>query len=326
MTMQPDRIRITNRYRPLSEESVRAEILEGLQRLPRSIPSKYFYDVEGSRLFERITRLDEYYPTSTEKSIMRDVFPAMAEDICGTDIVELGSGDCSKITILLDCIPELLMAGTRYIPVDISRSAVMKSATTLIERYPELQIHGLIADFQNDIQAIPDGEGRIICFFGSTIGNLSRNEAKRFMKRLKSIMMPGDRLLLGLDMVKDTGVLERAYNDDGGHTAEFNRNILKVVNRSLRSDFEPSLFRHSACFNSKENRIEMHLVASEHTTVSSPFLSEPLILEKGESIHTENSYKYTMDGINELSSISGLPITNLFTDEREWFSLVEFSA
>ena len=257
---------------------------------------------------------------------MQDVFPSIAEDIGSIDIIELGSGDCSKITILLDCIPNDLMAGIRYIPVDISRSAVMKSSTTLLERYPDLQIHGLIADFQNDIQSIPDGAGRIVCFFGSTIGNLERNEAKRFMNRIKSIMMPGDRLLLGLDMVKNTQVLERAYNDDSGHTAEFNRNILKVVNRLLRSDFEPSRFDHSAYFNSEENRIEMHLVASENTTVNSPFISEPLILEKGESIRTENSYKYTMDDIAALSSISGLQISNVFADEREWFSLVEFSA
>lgn len=324
--MLSDHIRITNRYRPLSGEGVRAEILDGLTKLPRSIPSKYFYDENGSRLFEKITGLDEYYPTSTEKSIMHDVFPAMAEDIVATDIIELGSGDCSKITILLECIPDDLMAGIRYIPVDISRSAVMKSATTLLQRFPDLHIHGLVADFQNDIQSIPDGAERLFCFFGSTIGNLERNEAEMFVKYLKRIMMPGDRLLIGVDMVKDTQVLERAYNDDSGHTAEFNRNILKVVNRSLRSDFDPSRFDHSARFNSNSNRIEMHLVASENTAVNSPFMSEPLILEKGESIHTENSYKYTGDDIAALSSVSGLHITNLFTDERQWFSLVEFSA
>ncbi|MFO8182882.1 MAG: L-histidine N(alpha)-methyltransferase [Candidatus Aegiribacteria sp.] len=324
--MLSERIRITDCYRPLSGEDVRAEILDGLLKPPRSIPSKYFYDGEGSRLFERITGLDEYYLTSTEKKIMQDAFPTVVEDIGSTDIIELGSGDCSKITILLDCIPDGLMAGTRYIPVDISRSAVMKSATTLLERYPDLQIHGLIADFQNDIQSIPDGSGRLFCFFGSTIGNLERIEAELFTKHLEHIMMPGDRLLLGLDMVKDTQVLERAYNDDSGHTAEFNRNMLKVVNRSLRSDFDPSRFDHSAYFNSGKNRVEMHLVASEHITVNSPFLSEPLILEKGESIHTENSYKYTMDDITALSSISGLQISNVFTDERKWFSLVEFTA
>lgn len=324
--MLSDRIRITNRYRPLSGEDVRAEILDGLTKLPRSIPSRYFYDEEGSRLFEKITGLDEYYLTRTEKSIMHDVFPAVAEDIGSTDIIELGSGDCSKITILLDCIPDDLMAKIRYIPVDISRSAVMKSAATLLQRYPDLQIHGLVADFQNDIQSIPDGAGRLFCFFGSTIGNLERYEAELFMKHLEHTMMPGDRLLLGLDMVKDTQLLERAYNDDSGHTAEFNRNMLKVVNRSLRSDFDPSRFDHSAYFNSERNRIEMHLVASENTTVNSPFMSEPLILEKGESIHTENSYKYTMGDIEALSSISGLQISKLFTDDRKWFSLVVFSA
>jgi L-histidine N-alpha-methyltransferase len=319
-------IKVSDHLIRSSDEEVREEILCGLLDVPRSLPSKYFYDREGSRLFEEITDLEEYYLTDSEKSIMRRVMPLMAQGLSDVDVIELGSGDCSKISILLESIPEKARSTVRYVPVDVSRSAIIESAKILGERFPRVSFHGLVADFRRHLGKLPDANRRLFCFFGSTIGNLGQSESESFLAGLSEVMRPGDRLLLGLDMVKEVGVLERAYNDSQGITAAFNRNILNVVNRLILTDFEASGFEHSAFYNEEDQRIEMHLVPRRNSTVHSPYLQKPLEMSPGESIHTESSYKYTPDRIHLLSQRSGLELANVFTDQRKWFSLAELVA
>ncbi|MBD3370361.1 L-histidine N(alpha)-methyltransferase [Candidatus Fermentibacteria bacterium] len=321
-----DGIEITDHLRRLSPEQVREEILSGLLDSPRSLPSKYFYDQKGSRLFEDITKLDEYYLTDTEKGIMRRTMPLVVGELSDADVIELGSGDCSKISILLESIPEESRSTIRYVPVDVSRAAIVKSAVKLRERFPRVRIQGLVANFHHRIEEVPDGHRKLFCFFGSTIGNLGQAESESFLAGLSEVMRPADRLLLGLDMVKEVGVLESAYNDSKGITAAFNRNILDVVNRLVQTDFRPREFDHSAFFNSEVNRIEMHLVPRRNSTVHSPYLQSPLEISSGETIHTENSYKYTPDSIESFCKKCRLNVENIFMDEREWFSLVELAA
>ena len=194
----------------------------------------------------------------------------------------------------------------------------------LRERFGELEIRGMVADFMQRIERVAHYPNKVFCFFGSTIGNLDRREAQRFVARLGGMMQGGERLLLGLDMVKDRAVLERAYNDECDVTAKFNKNILEVVNRKLEADFDPDRFRHRAFFNEDKRRIEMHLVATSDMTVDSPCLESELEIRKGESIHTENSHKFTRGDIDAFASGAGLKVRAVYTDDNRWFSLVDY--
>jgi L-histidine N-alpha-methyltransferase len=317
---------ISNYYSGIEKNETAREIITGLTAGRKYISSKFFYDDKGSLLFEAITRLPEYYPSRTEKSILKDTSPDLVPVIEHTDIIELGSGDCSKIGILLNEIPDSFRSTIRYVPVDISQIAIRKSAGDLRKLYPDIFIHGLAADFLSQLDDLPlaTDRNKLICFFGSTLGNLSPGQAVHFLCNLRKTMKTGDRLLLGLDMVKDKDILEKAYNDKARVTAAFNRNILSVVNRLAGMDFNPDDFDHYAFYNDALSRIEMHLVARYDMEIYSPQYHVKLILRRGETIHTENSYKFTPKQIHHFAMNSGFKIRNIFTDAKRWFSLVDY--
>lgn len=298
------------------------DIFSGLTAENKYISSKYFYDKAGSQLFEEITRLPEYYPTRTEKSILSLAAPAIIAFHGAPEIIELGSGDCSKICILLDAFREGGFEGINYYPVDVSEAAVIQSSEELIDKYPGLQVNGIVADFMKHLDELPDGNNRLICFFGSTLGNLGEKEATDFICSVKRIMKKGDSFLLGLDIVKEFRTLELAYNDKQGITDAFNKNILSVVNKLAATNFDPEDFKHRAFFNAERSRIEMHLVAKKDLEIESPHFSKKIIMKKGETIHTENSRKFTNEDVRHMANVSGLSIQGIYTDKREWFSLV----
>jgi len=317
-------ITIIDLLHKMGKEDHRKEIIAGLSSANKYISSKFFYDAAGSKLFEEITRLPEYYLTRIEISILKTIASRIGRDLKDVDVIELGSGDCSKISILFDAVPAESITSVRYIPVDVSREAIEKSAKVLLSSFPGLKIRGAVADFTRQMKLIPAAEKRIFCFFGSTIGNFQRERAVQFISSLSGIMKPCDRLLLGVDMVKRKDLLEDAYNDSRGVTAAFNRNILNVVNNLIYTDFDPADFEHVAFFNDKRSRIEMHLKALKDLSVSSPCMSAKIAVERGETIHTENSHKFTDRFIDEIALASGLEIEDRFADENKWFSVVQF--
>jgi L-histidine N-alpha-methyltransferase len=300
------------------------EILSGLQADQKYLPSKFFYDKKGSQLFEQITRLEEYYPSRTEKTILKRHAPELMQGVEGVSLVELGSGDCSKVSILLDALPEETRQTVTYVPVDVSTSALEESQCILQERYDGVEVQGVVADFTQQIDLVSQYESKLVCFLGSTIGNLESREATRFISRLGDMLRPRERFLLGLDMVKDKNVLERAYNDAEDLTAEFNKNILKVANKIAKTDFEPEHFEHQAFFDEEKQRIEMHLVATRDITVQTPLLDRDLEIQEGESIHTESSHKFSEDHIEKFASASDLSVREVYTDSNRWFALVDY--
>ncbi|MEX0980719.1 MAG: L-histidine N(alpha)-methyltransferase [Bacteroidales bacterium] len=318
-----DHFAISNFLQAESESEVVDTIFRGLSSAPKHISSRFFYDATGSRLFEEITTLPEYYPTRTEMSILQRVAGDVLSHNHYSDIVELGSGDCSKISVLLDACEEKQMNELRYFPVDVSEDAVLKSANELVDKYPGLKVHGILADFMKHLQILPGEGNRLICFFGSTLGNLENDQAIDFLRHVKRSMKKGDALLLGLDMAKDIRVLEKAYNDQQGITAKFNMNILQVVNQVAGTNFDPVNFQHMAFFNPERSRIEMHLKAMKEQVISSPHFSETIFIKKGETIHTENSRKFTHDDITELANASDLSIQGIYNDQKDYFSLVQ---
>jgi L-histidine N-alpha-methyltransferase len=317
-------VAISNFLLQQNEDEVIEGILNGLRSDHKHISSKYFYDQVGARLFEEITLLPEYYLTRTEKNILQDASVQIAGKLRDVDIIELGSGDSSKISVLLESIPAGRLGSVRYLPVDVNQAAIEDSTEILIKEFPKLRVHGVVADFEKQLDLIPGEGDRLICFFGSTVGNFTRKESLRFMADLGRIMHSGGMLLLGVDMVKDRDVLEIAYNDSQGITQKFNRNILNVVNELAGTDFDPDLFDHVAFYNEEQFRIEMHLKATRDMEVSSTHFNGRIPIQKGEAIHTENSHKFTRRHIDDLASAGGLEIQNIFTDKNEWFSLIQF--
>jgi L-histidine N-alpha-methyltransferase len=317
-------VTVINFLPKLGKDDLRKEIIAGLTATNKSISSKFFYDAAGSKLFEEITQLPEYYLTRTEKSILKKVALEIGSDLKDLDIIELGSGDCSKISILFNAMPLRCIESVRYMPVDVSHTAIEESVSILLNNFSGLEIQAVVADFTRQLKLIPAGAKRLFCFFGSTIGNLTRDQAMQFINNLSDLMKAGDMLLLGVDMVKRKDILENAYNDSKNVTADFNRNILNVVNGFLATDFKPDDFEHLAFYNEEYSRIEMHLKALTNLEISSPHLAENIFIEKGECIHTENSHKFTDEFIDEFAEASGLEIKNRFTDDNKWFSIIQF--
>ena len=217
-----------------------------------------------------------------------------------------------------------MLKTSTYVPVDVSVSAIEESRCKLQERFGAIEVCGIVADFTQQIHLVSQHENRIFCFFGSTIGNLERQEAFTFVTKLGELMKTGERLLLGLDMVKDKDVLQRAYNDEKDVTARFNKNILNVANEIIGTNFEPKFFQHHAFFDEKEQRIEMHLIATKDMTITSPLCEGNLKIRKGERIHTENSHKFTSDHIDEFATGGGLSVRAVYTDSNRWFTLVDY--
>lgn len=318
------RVSITNLLQEIGPDMVIKEIVAGLNAEQKAISSKFFYNDKGSLLFEEITRLKEYYPARTEKSILKKIAPGLMEQYGGFEIIELGPGDHSKISILLNATEGMDLPSIRYLPLDISQPAIRSSAESLINTFPQLHVEGYAVDFISQFEPIRREKPALICFFGGTIGNFEWSESLELLKNISRQMKKGDILLLGMDLVKPEAILHVAYNDSQGITAEFNKNILNSVNDLIRSDFHAGDFEHLAFFNQEKSRIEMHLVANRELRIRSPHFTEDLSLNEGESIHTENSHKYSPRHIQEIVEETGLKLNHTHTDEKGWFALTEF--
>jgi L-histidine N-alpha-methyltransferase len=296
------------------------DVRRGLARPLRELPPKYFYDERGSELFDQITALPEYYPTRCEREILNRHAPAIIERSGAGELVELGSGTASKTRALL-----YAMAGQgrleRYVPFDVDESVVHASASELVEVYPGLRVHGVVGDFGRDLEHIPDGDRRLFAFLGGTIGNLYPHERAAFLGRLREVMGPADRLVIGTDLVKDRRVLEAAYNDSAGVTADFNRNILRVINSGLSADFDPEAFEHVAFFDEANSWIEMRLRANGAQAVRIDGAGLELTFADGEEIRTEISAKFTRDAVAGELDAAGLALDEFFTDGAGLFGL-----
>ncbi len=315
---------LVNHLSDIGIKKIQEEIITGLRAKQKYISSKFFYDEKGSELFELITNLDEYYPTRTEKKILSSIGQDLKLDFSELSIVELGSGDPSKIRLLLQQIPENELSTLRYFPVDISQSAIEDASEKLVDEFPMLNISGIVADFILQPNRVPKIGRRLFCFFGSTIGNLTMDEIEKFMKRLGAEMQEGDGLLLGLDMIKDTFILEKAYNDDHQVTADFNKNILNVINVLANTDFDPEEFEHQSFYNEEEERIEMHLKAKSDMVITFNSEAAKIQIKKGETIHTENSHKFKKEHIETMGLWAGLSTEKIFSDHNQWFNLVYY--
>lgn len=294
------------------------DVLAGLSRPQKRLPSKYFYDTAGSRLFDRITELPEYYPTRTELAIMCAHAGAMAAR-CGARclLVELGAGSLVKVRLLLDELDR--PAG--YVPVDVSGEHLRGAAKELAADYPGLGIYPMVADFTRPFEAPPVPAARRVAYFpGSTIGNFEPSEADVLLRRLARLVGPGGGLLLGIDLRKDLAVLEPAYNDAQGVTAAFNRNLLMRINHELGADFDPAAFRHRAFYNRERSRIEMHLISEAEQPVR--VADRTFAFRAGESIHTENSHKYDLAEFARRAAKCGLCADESWTDDRGYFAVL----
>ncbi|MFP3869084.1 MAG: L-histidine N(alpha)-methyltransferase [Desulfobacteraceae bacterium] len=304
-------------------QKIGQDIVEGLTQPQKRLPSKYFYDAYGSWLFERICDLPEYYLTRTELNILRfaaaELMAFFAQD--SGDLVELGSGSHQKIRIMLDAADRMGLNRFRYVPVDISTSALYEASAELLELFPDLQILGIIADFTRHLEVLPRTR-KLITFLGSTIGNFSPAERTMFLKNVAQIMNPEDRLVLGLDLLKPAVIIEAAYNDNQGVTAQFNKNILRHINKSFNADFNIADFEHLAVFVKEKARVEMHLRATRQTGATIADLDLSLALKPGETIRTEICQKFSREQANRDFQKAGLVATRWFTDPQGWFSLV----
>lgn len=296
------------------------DIRTGLTQPFKELPPKYFYDERGSELFDAITTLPEYYQTRSERSILNRHAPTIVERIAAEELVELGSGTASKTRALL-----YAMAGAgslrRYVPFDVDESVVEACADELIGLYPGLSVHGVVGDFGRDLGRVPTGDRRLFAFLGGTIGNLFPAQRAEFLAQLREMMGPQDGLLIGTDLVKDRAVLEAAYNDSAGVTAEFNRNVLRVINAGLGADFDPEAFQHVAFFDEANSWIEMRLRANgaQHVRIDGADLE--VRFADGEEIRTEISAKFTREAVERELLAAGLGLDDFFTDDRTLFGL-----
>jgi len=296
---------------------MRADVLDGLAQPQKRLAPKYFYDAEGSRLFDAICELPEYYPTRTEIAVLRHHGAAMAARL-GRDalLVELGSGSSLKIRVLLEALQPAV-----YMPVDISKDHLLASAQALAASFPDLQVHAVCADYSVPFSLpVDDHEHPRVAFFpGSSVGNFEPADAERFLRRVGDLLEPGGRLLVGVDLIKDRRVLEAAYNDADGVTAAFNLNLLARINRELEGNFDLGCFRHGAWFNPGSSRIEMHLLSTRDQQVR--VAGQTFTFREGESIHTESSYKYSSEGFHDLARRAGFEPEQVWTDPAPLFSV-----
>ncbi|MDH6220762.1 L-histidine N(alpha)-methyltransferase [Streptomyces pseudovenezuelae] len=300
-----------------TEAALRADVLRGLTGTPKTLPPKWFYDAHGSDLFEQITELPEYYPTRAEREILIARSGEIAEATGARTLVELGSGSSEKTRYLLDALTGL----DTYIPVDVSESALTQAGQALIAERPGLQVHALIADFTASL-TLPDAPGpRLVAFLGGTIGNLLPAERAVFLAAIRSLLSPGDALLLGTDLVKDEQVLVRAYDDAAGVTAAFDKNVLTVVNRELGADFHADAFDHVALWDAENEWIEMRLRSRTEQTVKIPALDLAVDFGAGEELRTEISAKFRKEGVRAELSTAGLELAHWWTDDEGRFAL-----
>ena len=309
---------------PGDERTLADDVLDGLTRPFKELPPKHFYDTRGAQLFDAICELPEYYPTRTERSILVSRAAEIAQATRASEVVELGSGTAEKTRILLAA---LAAAGTlrRYIPVDVTESMVVRVADELTGLFDDLEVHGIVGDFERHLEHVPaptDGP-RVVAFLGGTIGNFTPGARRRFLRGIARLLRPGiDHLLLGTDLVKDPAVLEAAYNDRQGLTADFNRNVLRVLNRELHADFDPDAFEHVAFFDREHEWIEMRLRATSRQRVTIPGASDLVVdFAAREELRTEISAKFTHGRLTADLDAAGLTLERTMTDDAGLFAL-----
>ena len=287
--------------------SMERDVRSGLTAEPKSLPPVYFYDDRGSRLFDEITRLPEYYPTRSERSILDAHAGAIARGSGADTLVELGAGTCDKSRLLLDAMQSTGLL-RRFVPLDVSDTTLWEAATALAADYPGLAVHAVVGDFHHHMDELGSDGRRLIAFLGGTIGNFDPDQRAGFLARLVEAMRPGDRFLLGTDLVKDRGRLVAAYDDSSGVTAEFNRNVLHVLNRELGADFAPDRFTHVARWNESDHRIEMWLRSEDACRVHVADLDLGVEFAAGEEMLTEISTKFSPDSLRAELEACGLEV------------------
>jgi L-histidine Nalpha-methyltransferase len=315
-------VRIESWLSEAEERCLANDVLDGLTRPFKELPPKHFYDARGSELFERICELPEYYPTRTERRILEARADEIVDAIGAGELVELGSGSAEKARILLDAMDR---AGTlsRYVPLDVSEQVVREAADQLVAEYAGLRIHGVVGDFERHLERVPDADEapRLVALLGGTIGNFPPGSRRALLRKIGAVLRPEDRLLLGTDLVKDVDVIEAAYDDAAGVTAEFNRNVLHVINRELDADFAPDAFDHIAFFDRRHEWVEMRLRARRPCSVLIAGLGLRVEFAPGEELRTEISAKFTRARLEADYEAAGLRLDRWFTDERELFAL-----
>jgi L-histidine N-alpha-methyltransferase len=297
------------------------DVRRGLTATPKRLQPKYLYDERGSDLFEQITELPEYYPMREEGSLLNLISPGLIASMAPGEIVELGSGSSTKTRALLDagrangCLK-------RYVAFDVSESIVRLAITELLQRYEGLDVYGIVGDFHRHLDKIPAHTGRrLVLFLGGTLGNLYREERIELLGQIGALLAPDDRLLVGFDLVKDIPLIEAAYNDAQGVTADFNRNMLNVINNGLDGDFDPEAFEHYAYFNTEESRIEMHLRPKSKQVAHLKKLGLTVEIEPPETLWTESSHKFTPESVREMLTASGLSLREWYAAPKDMFAL-----
>jgi L-histidine Nalpha-methyltransferase len=305
-----------------SAAAMARDVRRGLTSDPKELSPKYFYDERGSQLFEQITELPEYYPTRAERAILAErAAEILTAAGCPGTLIELGSGSAAKTRHLLDAMRDAECLET-YVPVDISEEITHETARVLVEEYPGLAVRGLVCDFEHHLERIPDPDGaRMIAFLGGTVGNLYPDQRRGFLTRVAELLGSGDRLLLGTDLVKDHGRLEAAYDDSAGVTAEFNKNVLQVLNRELGADFDLDTFDHVARYDAAEERMDIRLRSRFDQTVTVEQLELEVEFAAAEEMRTEISTKFTAARLEGVYREAGLEMDGWFTDPAGDYAL-----
>lgn len=302
------------------EQALRADVRRGLSATPKTLPPKWFYDERGSELFSEITRLPEYYPTRRERQILDRQAEVIVEATGADTLVELGSGTSEKTLLLLDAFRDAHQL-ERFVPFDVSEATLRDAARTIDQRYPGLAVHAVVGDFDQHLGRIPAEGNRLIAFLGGTIGNLDVDGRRRFLAEVAGLLRPGEHLLLGTDLVKDEARLVAAYDDALGVTAEFNRNVLHVINAALDADFVPEQFAHEAVWNASEQRIEMWLRSERTQTVRVSELDLDVGFAAGERLCTELSCKFTEGRVHDELDEAGFDTVRRWTDDAGDYAL-----
>ncbi|MDX3663527.1 L-histidine N(alpha)-methyltransferase [Streptomyces sp. ID05-26A] len=300
--------------------ALRADVRAGLTASPKWVSPKWFYDAVGSALFEDITRLPEYYPTRAEREVLAERAGEIAAATGAHSLVELGSGSSEKTRLLLSALRE---HGTlrEFVPQDVSVSALTEAAHAIMADYPGLRVHGVVGDFTQHLSLLPGESPRLVAFLGGTIGNLIPEEREKFLRTVRDVLEPGEWLLLGTDLVKDPGTLVRAYDDAQGVTAEFNRNVLNVLNREVGGDFDIDAFEHVALWNAEQEWIEMRLRARRAMTVTLAELGLTVEFREGEELRTEVSAKFREEGVKGELEDAGFSLHRWWTDAEGRFAV-----
>jgi L-histidine N-alpha-methyltransferase len=296
------------------------DVREGLSCPFKELPPKYFYDARGSKLFEQITELPEYYPTRAERSILESGAADIVAAAGPTTLIELGSGAAAKTRYLLDAMRDAGSLET-YVPVDISEEITRRVAEELVSEYDGLRVHGVVCDYETHLERVPREEGGLIAFLGGTVGNFRPGPRRSFLARIATLMYPGDRFLLGTDLVKDPGVLEAAYNDSQGITAEFNKNVLRVLNRELDAGFEPEAFEHVAFWDADNEWIDIRLRSLVEQFIDIRDLDMQVHFARNEEMRTEISTKFTRERLEASYADAGLQLVEWWTDPEALFAL-----